>query len=320
MSAPSSTKTLKITGTHLFLDDAPFFLQGLSFFNAIYNPTFNHSEADRLQWLTKINSYGINTLRIWCQWDFRPPQAFIDVAAGNTLFTDAGEIIETHLRTLIDIIRAADGLGMVLEICLFAHERQPLFLPVAASEKAVAAITQVLKPYRNIILQIWNESSLELPRYVKIAKSVDPERIVTSSPGHQNNLGVNFDHVGEDEHCQLLDLLTPHTVRGDVQLFWRCAPAQIEYLLETYQKPVIDDEPARSGPTQFGGIQGGTRPEWHIEQCQRVRKLGGYHIYHHDMFQYGYNSSLTPPSGIPDPEFSAFHHKVFCYLRDHRSW
>jgi hypothetical protein len=131
---------------------------------------------------------------------------------------------------------------------------------------------------------------------------------------------MNFDHMGEDEHCKLLDVLTPHTVRGDVQLFWRCAPSQIEYLLETYQKPVIDDEPARSGPTQFGGIQGGTRPEWHIEQCQRVRKLGGYHIYHHDMFQYGYKHSLTPPNGIPDPEFSTFHNQVFCYLRDHPTW
>jgi hypothetical protein len=320
MPVSALTKTLNILGTRLFLDDAPFFLQGLSFFNAIYNPTFNHSQSDRLQWLTKIKSYGINLLRVWCQWDFRPPQTFADVAPGNNMFTDAGEINPQHFQVLTEIIRDADSLGMVLEICLFSQERQPLFLPIAASEKAVEAITQALKPYRNIILQIWNECSLEVPRYAKVAKTADPDRIVTSSPGFFNQLGLNFDHVGEDALCQVLDLLTPHTVRGDVQLFWRCAPAQIEYLLEKYQKPVIDDEPARNGPTQFGGIAGGTRPEWHIEHCQKVRALGGYHVYHHDMFQYGYGNPLTTPSGIPDPEYSPFHLEVFRYLRDHTTW
>jgi hypothetical protein len=320
VTTASTTKTLTIQGTGLLLDDAPFSLQGLSFFNALYNPNFNRSSGDRLAWLEKFKSYGVNMLRVWCQWDFRPPHTFIDVAPGNTMFTDSGAIVEAHLQRLVDLITAADQHGMVIEVCLFSHERLPYFLPIAASEKAVAAVSEALKPYGNVILHIWNECGLEVPRYYTIAKSVDPQRIVTNSPGFQNNLGINFDHVGEDEHCKMLDLLSPHTVRGDVQLFWRCAPAQIAYLVETYRKPVIDDEPARSGPTQFGGIQGGTRPEWHIEHCQRTREAGGYHVYHHDMFQYGYGNPLTPPSGIPDPEFSPFHQQVFCYLRDHPTW
>jgi hypothetical protein len=93
------------------------------------------------------------------------------------------------------------------------------------------------------------------------------------------------------------------------------APEQIRGLIDRFQKPVVDDEPARSGPTQFGGIEGGTRPEWHIAAIEGTRAAGGYSIYHHDMFQYGHDSPLTPPSGIPEPDWSPFHRVVFEHLR-----
>ena len=95
---------------------------------------------------------------------------------------------------------------------------------------------------------------------------------------------------------------------------------QIASLLERYAKPVIDDEPARTGIVQFGGIPGGTLPERHIAQVEAVRALGAHHIYHHDMFQRGYGYATTPPSGVPDPDYSPFHRRVFGYLRDHRRW
>ncbi len=62
------------------------------------------------------------------------------------------------------------------------------------------------------------------------------------------------------------------------------------------------------------------RPERHIEQIRRVRALGAYHTYHHDMFQHNYGYATTPPSGVPDPDYSPFHRRVFDYLRDHRTW
>jgi len=117
-----------------------------------------------------------------------------------------------------------------------------------------------------------------------------------------------------------LDVLTPHTTRSEAQPFWYVAPAQVEYLINTYKKPVIDDSPARTGLINFGGIQGGTKPEQHIEHIRRVRAVGGYHNYLHDMFQNGYGNEATPPSGIPDPDFHPFHRKMFDYLRDHTTW
>ncbi len=41
--SPPATRVLTIAGTRLLLDDQPFPFQGLSFFNALYNPTFNRN-------------------------------------------------------------------------------------------------------------------------------------------------------------------------------------------------------------------------------------------------------------------------------------
>ena len=52
----------------------------------------------------------------------------------------------------------------------------------------------------------------------------------------------------------------------------------------------------------------------HILQIWQVWQMGGHVVYHHDMFQTGYGSPACPPSGIPDPEFSPYHRKVFEFL------
>ncbi|NLA57400.1 MAG: hypothetical protein GX855_00615 [Firmicutes bacterium] len=109
--------------------------------------------------------------------------------------------------------------------------------------------------------------------------------------------------------------LTPHTSRRCVGNFWEDAALEIERFIKFYNKPVVDDEPARDGTPDFGGIVGGTKPEQHMMHIRNVRQVGGHHIYHHDMFQMGYGHPTVPPTGIPDPEFSPIHRKVFEYLK-----
>ena len=308
---PGPTKTLQIDGTRLLLNGQPFYFQGLSFFNAIYNPAFNRSPADRLHWLRTFKAHGVNALRVWCQWDFSPPRTFVDVSLERTMYTPEGKIRSHPFQTLGDILRAAEGLEMVIEVTLFAHEKQPN-LPIPVQERAAANMARCLLPYRNLILQIWNEDSTEVRRYYEAIKAQDPDRLVTNSPGFAGVLGDKAQNA-------LLDLLTPHTVRRGAERFWEVAPQQIASLLRRYGKPVIDDEPARTGIMQFGGIKGGTRPEQHIAQIKGVRAVGGYHTYHHDMFQNGYGHPATPPSGIPEPDF-AFHRHVFAFMRENKRW
>ncbi len=234
--------TIAIAATRLTLDGRPFFFQGLSFFNAIYNPAFN---ADRELWLRKFLASGVNALRIWCQWNFEPPRTFVGVDPDHVMYAEDG---------------------------------------------AVRELTRLLRPYRNVILQIWNEDSHEIKRLFESAKAEDGSRLITNCPGFSCNLG-------DDAQNRLLDLLTAHTVRGQDPRFWEVAPRRIQTLIELYQKPVIDDEPARDGTIKFGGIEGGTRAEWHIAQIEAVRRVGGYHTYHHDMFQ-NQDPDCTPAHGI----------------------
>jgi hypothetical protein len=320
MPTARTTKVLGIDGTRLTLDGQPFHLQGLSFFNAVFNTAFNRSPSDRLHWLGVFQANGINCLRVWCQWDFVAPNILVDVDPESSMYTVLGEIRDEPFATLQAIVEAMDSLGMVVEVCMFAQEKRPYLLSVASTVRATEELTARLRPYGNVIQQVWNEYDAEVLRYIAAIKAVDPDRIATSSPGATVDHRAVFDHVGDEAQNTAFDVLTPHTLRREAFPFWYVAPAQIEYLLDAYRKPVIDDEPARNGPMQFGGVPGGTRPEQHIEQIRRVRAVGGYHIYHHDMFQWPDERDFTPPTGIPDPDFSPFHRQVFDYLRDHQQW
>lgn len=312
MTTTERTHELSIDGTRLLLDGQPYYFQGLSFFNALYNPAFNADAAARNAWLAKFGANGINALRVWCQWDFAPPRNFVDTAPEHTMYSPDGAVREDAFERLRALILAADTRRMVIEVTLFSHEKQPN-LPDEVLERAARGMARRLAPYRNVIVQIWNEDSTAVLRLVEAVKAEDPARLVTNSPGFAGNLG-------DDAQNRALDLLTPHTARGGDEPFWELAPRQIASLLERYRKPVIDDEPARTGIIEFGGIPGGTRPERHIAQIQAVRALGAYHTYHHDMFQRGYGYAATPPSGVPDPDFSPFHRQVFDYLGDHPTW
>ena len=299
---------LTISGTRFELDGKPFPFTGVSFFNAIYNPTFNASSAVRREWLGKFRAHGINMLRVWCQWD--NARGFVDAGPTNSLYLPDGTLRATHLARLKEILADADAEGFVIELCLFSQEsfHQGVGREPAPQDRAAAAVARELKPWRNLALQIWNEKSHRTLEVLKVIKTEDPKRLVTSSPGYA---GV----LGSDEENRALDYLTPHTTRQGKGRHWEIAPKEIESLLKKYAKPVVDDEPARNGTSQFGGPRNATSPYDHIAQILAVWRLGGYVIYHHDMFQTGYGSPACPPSGVPDPEFSPYHRQVFEFLK-----
>lgn len=315
----SLTKRLSILKTCFVLDSKPFDLQGVSFFNALFNEEFCRSNENMAYYLKRFKEYGINMIRVWCQWDFYGNAGkFIDVKQGHSLFDRLGNISDLYWHRLSQLLITADQLGMVVEVCAFAHER--FIIPggfelpyevILFHEKAIRNLTIALLPYRNVILQIWNECSFEVVRYLNIIKSLDDARICANSPGFASNLG-------DDIQNTLLDVLTPHTSRNGVK-FWEQSVLEISNLQKQFGKPVIDDEPARCGLKEHGGIPGGTQPWQHIEQINNVRALGAYHVYHHDMFQNGYGHPATPAKGIPDPEINEFHKEVFTAIKLFRS-
>jgi len=303
-----STPVLSIKGIRFFLDDKPFDFAGVSFFNALYNPTFNRDEQTRLQWLNKFNSYGLSVIRIWGEWN--NDLGFIDTCDSCSLYKSDGRLRSTYLGRLKELIGAAATLDMVVEYVLFSSESKGKKLSDAAAEKAITNLTKALMPYRNVVFQIWNEHDYRVGDYYRLIKRIDPNRLVSNSPGGGGTLG-------DDDHNALLDFLTPHTSRHGKH--WEKAPAEIKSLIKKFNKPVVDDEPARSGTAEtewLGGPKGDTSPFDHVLQIYNVYKAGGYAVYHHDMFQTPYGSRPIPPSGIPDPDFNSYHQIVFKFLQN----
>ena len=301
---------LTVQGTRFLMDGQPFPFTGISFFNAVYNPAFNRTSAERRQWLAKFRRYGINVIRIWCQWDGRPQ--YVDAGPASTMYEADGSLRPKNLQTLKDILADANEAGMGVELTLFAHESwlADIRLAPAAADRAVAELTRALLPYRHVTFQVWNEFSDRVVEHIKTIRAIDPTRLVTNAPGGAGELG-------DTEQDMAVDYLAPHTTRHN-DAHWRLVPEEIAYLLARYRKPVVDDEPARNGTPNYGGPKGNTYPYDQIVQIYQVWQAGGYVNYHHDMFQTGYGSPEVPPSGIPDPDFNPYHRQVleFIALRD----
>jgi hypothetical protein len=310
LASAQNNPLLTIRDSRFELDSKPFPFTGVTFFNAIYNPAFNRDSATRRRWMEKFRSYGINVFRVWAQWDCH--RGFADSTASTSLYFIDGKLRQPHVETLKHIAQDAGELGMCIELTLFSQEswHDGIRLSPEAADRAVASLTNELKPYRNITFQVWNEFSERTIDHIKTIKSIDPQRLVTTSPGGSGVLSAS------DQETRSLDYLSPHTSRQSAGgRHWEIAPTEIAYLLKRYRKPVVDDEPARTGTRMWGGPTGESYPIDHIIQIYKVWQLGAYIIYHHDMFQTGYGTSAVPPNGIPDPEFSPYHKAVFEYIR-----
>ncbi len=257
--------------------------------------------------MAKFERYGINVLRVWAPWD--NGRVHVDICPECSFYYPDGRLRQEHIDRFKQILTDADSMGMVVELTLFSHQswEHNVRLGPAESARALTALTTELLPYRNLTFQIWNEFSERTLDHLKTIKAVDPKRLVTSAPGESGDLG-------DQEQDRALDYLTPHTSRQKNGKPWDIVPAEVAYLLARYNKPVVDDEPARNGTADWGGPEAATYPFDQILQIYQVWKLGGYVNYHHDMFQTGYGTPPVPPSGIPDPEFSPYHLLVLQFI------
>ncbi|HZS51308.1 MAG TPA: hypothetical protein VFA54_10635 [Bryobacterales bacterium] len=200
-----SRHTLSVSGTSFLLNGAPFPYTGISFFNAVYNPSFNKRSEERRQW-EKFQRYGINSLRVWAQWDTR--RSYADTCGACTLYFPDGRLRDRNVARLKEIIADADRLGMVIELVLFSQEswHANIRLGPEESHRAVTALTRELLPYRNMTFEIWNEFSERVLDHLKTIEAIDPGRLATNSPG---GAGI----LGDREQNEALDYLSPYPTR-----------------------------------------------------------------------------------------------------------
>lgn len=297
---------LAVEGTRFTMNGRHFPYTGVSFFNAIYNPAFNRSREERIGWIDRFQRHGVNVLRVWGQWD--NARGFVDACPTCTLYHPDGSLRTEHVTRLRDIARDADSRGTVITLALFAREswNEGIRLDSAGYVRAARALAREMKPHRNVVFQVWNEHSAYVVPIARAIRAEDPRRLVTNSPGYGGDLG-------DGQQNALLDFLTPHTSRN-ADAHWEIAPYEIGLLIRKYGKPVVDDEPARTGTASFGGPGAANYALDHVLRMYNVWRVGGYVTYHHDMFQTGYGTPAIPPSGIPDPEFSPYHRLAFDFL------
>jgi hypothetical protein len=303
------TSSLSIQGTRFYWDGKPFPYTAVSFFNAIHNDAFNASSEARREWLRKFKKYGVNTLRIWGQWDNK--RGFVDTCPECSMYTMDGALRAKHVGTLKAILEDCNREGMAVEYVFFSQEswHDGIKLSRDAATRALQGLAKELLPYRNVTFQVWNEFSELVLEHVRTLRAVDPARLISNSPGYSS-------YLGDPPQNRVLDYLSPHTARYDAERPWTAGPEEIRMLVTRYAKPVVDDEPARNGTPQFGGPKDGSSPFDHILHIAKVWEAGGFATYHHDMFQLGKGHATVPPSGVPDPEFSPYHLKVFEFLRE----
>src|SRR5688572_14961683 len=178
-----TTNELRITGTKFVLNGAHFPYTGVSFFNALYNPTFNKSSDERQKWLQKFQKYGINVLRVWGQWDSR--RGYADTCPECTLYFTDGRLRQPHVETLKQILVDAGKQKMAVELVFFSQESWHDNIRVGPEEsvRAIRTLSKELLPYRNVMFQVWNEFDERTLDHVKTMRAADPKRLVTNSPG-----------------------------------------------------------------------------------------------------------------------------------------
>lgn len=239
----TSGVTLGIQDTQFTIDGKPTFLLGASYYGGL-----GASEEFRDKDLNDLKKLGFNWIRVWATWG-----AFDN----NVAAMDAnGKVREPYISRLKELCKLANQLGMVVDVTFSRGNgvTGPGKLPSQETHlNAVNTITQELKPFRNIYIDLGNERNIKDPRHVTFEdlrdlrnriKELDPDRLITAS------------HAGDipDEDLEKylkvvqVDFISPHRPR-DGNSPHRTADKTQEYLklMEKMGKivPVHYQEPFR---------------------------------------------------------------------------
>jgi len=207
--ATSETK-LGVEGTRFTINGEPTFLLGISFYGAL-----GASKEFILKDLDDMQRYGFNWIRVWATWS----------AFGNDVSAvdPNGNPREPYLGKLRWLIEECDRRGMVVDVTLSRGNGitgPPRLQNLESLSRAVRTLLEELKPYRNWYLDMANERNIRDKRYVpfeelvelrKLAKKLDPDRLITASYSGD---------IDEDDLRRYLlevkvDFISPHRPRND---------------------------------------------------------------------------------------------------------
>lgn len=233
-----------IQGTEFTINGIPTFLYGISYYGGLGAP-----DEFIISDIADIKNYGFNWIRVWATWkvyDF-------DVSAVDS----DGNIVEGYMDKLVFIIKECNRNGIVVDVTLSrGKDNNGIGLNSFDSHKrAVEAIVNRLKPFKNWYLDLSNEHNVKDNRFVsfeelkqlcQIARQINPELLITSSNGHD----VSYEAMNEYLFNVKVDFMSPHRGRyRDIALeTGKKTEEYLSWMKDLHrQVPIHYQEPFRRG-------------------------------------------------------------------------
>jgi hypothetical protein len=215
-----SGSALSVSGQAILVDGRPTFLTGVSVFDAL--GTVAPRDAD----LDALKSWGVNTVRVWAHWH-------------EPIYRSDGALTPGGQARLLALVRRLQSRGLILELVLLRPGQLPgqpfpVFASEAARARAVEAITLALRPFRNVLFDLYNEHDHPDGPITHAAaralrdkvKTIDGGRVVTISStefhlvspkgevdaAHARNVG---EEASRDAGSVAADMIAPHFPRTE---------------------------------------------------------------------------------------------------------
>ena len=215
-----SGPAISVSGAVAHLDGRPAFLTGVSVFDAL--GTVAPRDAD----LDALKSWGVNTVRVWAHWH-------------EPIYQSDGTLTAGGQARLLALVRRLQSRGLILELVLLRPGQLPgqpfpVFASEAARARAVEAVTLALRPFRNVLFDLYNEHDHPDGPITHAAaralrdkvKAIDGGRLVTissteyhlvSPPGEIDDARARNvrEEASHDAGSVAVDMVAPHFPRTE---------------------------------------------------------------------------------------------------------
>src|SRR3954451_21867668 len=212
--------TLSVSQQRVLIDGRDTFLTGVSLFDAL------GTVAPRDRDLDALAGWGVNTVRVWAHWH-------------TAIYQSDGAWSADGRTRLLALARRLQERGLTFELVILRPGQLPgqpfaVFASEAARMKAVEAVTEAMRPFRNVLFDLCNEHdhpdgpmSHAAARVLRDrVKALDPQRIVTissteyhlvSAAGTLDDKGVRNlqEEAGSGPDSVRADIVAPHFPRTD---------------------------------------------------------------------------------------------------------